>query len=509
LAAEEELGKRAEVELTEEDSRYIATLTLPETAEFFHEHFGLGNSADEVLQLISALMQKAYAEHVFAKPGALEYVRLLHKRGVKCSVASSTPKDLLEIGLSATGFMPYLEAVVSVDDVGASKRESDVYDKALELMGTEKNTTWVFEDAEYALITLIEAGYSTVAVYDNDLSGTLEELAIADKMILSFEELVPRKKFRILPIILIIALLALGGVVSWFAFHLYTHNSTGKEALLKTYEHSSPQEIEFTPPKEEQRLLDAVRAGVDANDPHIQFLPSPLIASYQDLQMHSPIVPKDLTEIEFHQASYDTALVLTPLVDIVEADLVSANHGTNRIPFEDQPVGSEPMIAEAVSTYRENSKGELFTSIDVGGKADTVVYAPITGTVVKAQPYLLYGFYDDYEIHIQSPDHPELDIVLLHIQNAKVKVGDKVIGGCTRIAYVRDLGYEMGNNLQNFTKPGDPGNHVHMQVNDATRKDYRGLEGALDIFDGHGYARPAPAPAPAPAAAAPASAGQS
>ena len=72
--------------------------------------------------------------------------------------------------------------------------------------------------------------------------------------------------------------------------------------------------------------------------------------------------------------------------------------------------------------------------------------------------------------------------MVLHIDERNVQVGDRVIGGCTRIAKVRDIGYAIDNNLANFTQPGDPGNHCHVQVNNATREDYKGLEGALDIF---------------------------
>jgi hypothetical protein len=71
---------------------------------------------------------------------------------------------------------------------------------------------------------------------------------------------------------------------------------------------------------------------------------------------------------------------------------------------------------------------------------------------------------------------------MLHIDDLSVEVGDKVRGGATRMARVRDIGEVIDNNLANFTAPGDPGNHCHIQVNDATREDYRGLEDAIDIF---------------------------
>lgn len=188
LAAQNELAHRAGVDLTEEEVDIICTLTIPETGDFMHEKFGLGASSQEVVEMIDELMLKYYRTNTQARPGALGFVKGLSKKGIVCSVASSTPPSLLKIGLDEAGFTSYLQAIVSVDDVGASKRDPMVYDRSRELMGTEKQSTWVFEDSLYALRTLVEAGYHTVGVYDNDIAGTFEELAIADIRMRSFLE---------------------------------------------------------------------------------------------------------------------------------------------------------------------------------------------------------------------------------------------------------------------------------------------------------------------------------
>jgi biotin carboxyl carrier protein len=246
----------------------------------------------------------------------------------------------------------------------------------------------------------------------------------------------------------------------------------------------------------EIRLNEAVSAGAAPDDPNVSYLPTPLVAEYGSLKIHSPISANNITEIEFHQASYNTALQLTPLVTIVDAQEVADRQGTNHTDPDAQPFGDVPLIAEAISTWRLDSVGPEMSAVDVGSIAGTDVYAPVTGTVVKIRSYSLFGLIDDYEIHIQSPEHPELDIVMLHIEDLTIKVGDTVTGGSTRIAKVRNIGDVIDNNLSNFTAPGDPGNHCHVQVNDATRENYKGLEGALDIFNGRGYARPEPPPEP-------------
>jgi biotin carboxyl carrier protein len=236
------------------------------------------------------------------------------------------------------------------------------------------------------------------------------------------------------------------------------------------------------PTEEELRVKEAIAAGAAADDPNIQYLPTPLIAEYDGLKVHSPISANHITEIEFHQASFSTALQLTPLVTIVDAQEVADKHGTNHLPADEQPRGNVPLIAEAVSTWRLDSVGPEMSSVDVGALAGTEVYAPVSGKVVKIRTYSLYGLLDDFEVHIQSPAYPGLDIVMLHIDDLSVEVGDTVYGGCTRVAKVRSIGDIIDNNLANFTAQGDIGDHCHVQVNDATREDYKGLEDALDIF---------------------------
>ena len=57
-------------------------------------------------------------------------------------------------------------------------------------MGTPLATTWGVEDAVYAVRTLTGADYRTLAIYDCDLSGTVEDLrAAAERFITSFEDL--------------------------------------------------------------------------------------------------------------------------------------------------------------------------------------------------------------------------------------------------------------------------------------------------------------------------------
>lgn len=188
--AEKALADRAGVVLTEEQTQVIASLTIPEVGVYFHDNFALGESPQEVVDAIDAAMTDFYAHRSRARPGALEFMKSLCEQGVRCSVASTTPSAYLNAGLAHTGFAEYLDAIVSVDDVGISKREPAVYDRACQLMGVLPEHAWVIEDSLYALETLRKAGYRTVGLFDRDISGTFDQLKEAATIaVRSYEEL--------------------------------------------------------------------------------------------------------------------------------------------------------------------------------------------------------------------------------------------------------------------------------------------------------------------------------
>lgn len=189
-----ELARRAGVQLTKEHTDRLVTMTIPEAGVFFHERFGLGTCGEDVVDMVGDIMLEFYRERAELRPGVLEFVQALHERGVRMSVASASPPKCLHAGLDRCGLLPYFDAVVSAEEVGASKREPLVYHRACEAMGTERANTWVFEDSAYAVRTAIAGGYRTVGVYDCDFSGTYEQLQeLADRTILTFAGVVPEE----------------------------------------------------------------------------------------------------------------------------------------------------------------------------------------------------------------------------------------------------------------------------------------------------------------------------
>lgn len=186
------LAERVGVEFTPEDSAFLTRSNIYECGNYLFEKYGLGASGADVVDIINTYMMEFYKNEATPRPGAMEFVRGLYELGIPMSVASSTVPELLHQGLETSGFLPYFRAVVSVDDVGSSKREPAVYDMARKPLGTTREQTWGFEDAIYAVRTLNASEYKTCGIYGDDISGKADELQReSDLFITDFTNITP------------------------------------------------------------------------------------------------------------------------------------------------------------------------------------------------------------------------------------------------------------------------------------------------------------------------------
>lgn len=164
--------------ISEEDNRLIRVLPLPESMELLHRHYGLGESAEALLQLTQTVFYDFYSKQVQLKDGVREFLEALRHRGVRMCIASATPLSLVEAALAHCGIRCYFDKVFSCGEIGKGKDVPDIYLLAKEYMGNLPDT-WVFEDAFVAVSTAVRAGLPTVAIYDqyNPYQDKIQALA--------------------------------------------------------------------------------------------------------------------------------------------------------------------------------------------------------------------------------------------------------------------------------------------------------------------------------------------
>lgn len=152
--------------ISEEDNKAIRVLPLREGMQLLHDHYGLGASGEELFQLETRVFGDFYAHQVELKPGVLAFLEHLKERGVRMCIASATDPLLVESALEHCGIRHYFDTVFSCGVLGKGKDTPDIYLMAEEYLGSDREHTWVFEDAFVAIQTATGIGMQTVGIYD-------------------------------------------------------------------------------------------------------------------------------------------------------------------------------------------------------------------------------------------------------------------------------------------------------------------------------------------------------
>ena len=118
-----------------------------------------------------------------------EFLEKLKSKGIKMGIATATGEPALEAVMEKYDMLHYFSAIYSTYTVGVSKTEPRVYDVVLNELGTDKETTWVFEDALYAAKTAKANGYNVVGIYDKSEPNQKELKEIVDIYINNYGEL--------------------------------------------------------------------------------------------------------------------------------------------------------------------------------------------------------------------------------------------------------------------------------------------------------------------------------
>lgn len=122
-----------------------------------------------------------------------------------------------------------------------------------------------------------------------------------------------------------------------------------------------------------------------------------------------------------------------------------------------------PVANDATTQLPSRARGTHPSSaLDVAVAPGTRALAPVTGTVVEATPYLLYGQYPDTRIVIRPDAAPDLAVAVLHVTGAQVAVGDHVTAGAPIADHATELPFPSQIERLSGRAP-----HIHIEVKPA------------------------------------------
>lgn len=152
--------------IEETDDKKVRTMTLKNAMDFLHTKYNLASSGEELLAVTNEIIADFYSNKVELKKGVLELLEYCYQKNIKMCIASATDMELINLAIDHCNIRKYFVDILSCTQIGKGKDEPDIYLKALDCLGTEKEKTCVFEDSHIAIRTALKLGLKTVGIYD-------------------------------------------------------------------------------------------------------------------------------------------------------------------------------------------------------------------------------------------------------------------------------------------------------------------------------------------------------
>ena len=158
----------------------IKPMTMTESAELFRIEFHFTGTKEAIAAEMNQMMDEHYRKDIPLKGGVEAYIKKLHELGVKMCVASATDVELMQACLERLEIKKYFTFLLSCEEIGVGKRKPDVYFEALKRLQEKEvilpENIAVYEDADYAIYTALDAGFYTIAVLDDSNRKKWEQL---------------------------------------------------------------------------------------------------------------------------------------------------------------------------------------------------------------------------------------------------------------------------------------------------------------------------------------------
>ena len=178
------------VKYSDDIVKIITPLGYKGTAEYYIK-LGLELPCEEIVAQMNAYALDAYVNHIQAKDGVIEALRVLKARGDDLNVLTASPHPMLDPCLKRLGIYDLFTNVWSCEDFNTTKSDPEIYRMAAEKIGVAASDIIFLDDNYNADKTAKSAGMIVYGVYDPSSAEFEEEIrSITDKYIHNFKELI-------------------------------------------------------------------------------------------------------------------------------------------------------------------------------------------------------------------------------------------------------------------------------------------------------------------------------
>lgn len=183
--AEQQLLARRNLRYSPQLKTVMMGLDSSEAVGFLIKHYDLKESVGDVVEERNQLIAGLFREFLRPMPHALQLVRSVHAAEIKTGLASSSPKELVDLALGRLNITGLFDLILSGDQVARGKPAPDIYLTAARKLGVSHESCLVIEDAPHGVAAAKAAGMCCLAI---STSASEPELAAADRVVGDFDQ---------------------------------------------------------------------------------------------------------------------------------------------------------------------------------------------------------------------------------------------------------------------------------------------------------------------------------
>ena len=179
------IGKKAEEGL----AQILLSMTLAESSAYVKKTYGIPDTVDQIKEDALKLLENIYQNETEPKPGVIAYLTFLRSKNVPMALATAGDRKILIAALKRLKIADLFDVILTCAELNTNKRDSLIYRRAAETLGSRPEETVVFEDVLYGIQTAKDAGFITVGVEEAASEKDREAIrTIADYYICDFND---------------------------------------------------------------------------------------------------------------------------------------------------------------------------------------------------------------------------------------------------------------------------------------------------------------------------------
>lgn len=150
--------------------------------------YGINKSLDELIPMQLEVTAKFFENTAINEAlGVTHLLTELVEKGVMLAVASSSPRNIVDIILGKLDILKYMNVICAEEDVGETKPSPEIFLLAAKKLNVEPSECIVVEDSPIGITAAKLADMKCIAVNSNNLNHS--ELERADLIISKFENI--------------------------------------------------------------------------------------------------------------------------------------------------------------------------------------------------------------------------------------------------------------------------------------------------------------------------------